>query len=132
MTIYSINGRSEDIKEWQKKDAKTICILSGGLSDGDHSAIREWNTSKVMFTKLKLTKLKSLYETKTEANKYLLNQSLHVMKFKDGQSVQSYCSELAVIVQQLESIDELISEATLVTKLINDVRNLTLFVRHII
>lgn len=113
--VYPTNGRTEDVKEWQKKDAKAMRILSGGLSDDDHSAIRECNTSKSMFTKLK-----SLYETKTEANKYLLNQSLHAMKFKDGQSVQSYCSELAVIVQQLEAIGEQISEATLVAKLIND------------
>lgn len=66
------------------------------------------------------TKIKSLYETKTEANKYLLNQALHAMKFKDGQSVQSYCSELAVIVQQLEAIGEKISDAALVAKVIND------------
>lgn len=108
-------GKADEIKEWQKKDAKAIRILSGSLSDDDHSAIRECKTSKAIFIKIK-----SLYEMKTEANKYLLNQTLHAMKFKDGQSVQSYCSELAVIVQQLEAIGEKISDATLVAKLIND------------
>lgn len=108
-------GKSEEVKEWQKKDAKAMRILSGGLSDDDYSAIRKCNTSKAMFIKIK-----SLYETKTEANKYLLNQALHAIKFKDGQSVQSYCSELAVIVQQLKAIGEKISDAALVAKVIND------------
>lgn len=100
----------------------------GGLNDDDHSAIRDCNTLKDMFTKLK-----SLYETKTEANKYLLNQALHAMKFKNGQSVQSYCSELSVIVQQLEAIGEKISDTTLVAKLINVIclQNSTHFVKHI-
>lgn len=48
-----------------------------------------------------------------------LKQILHAMKFKDGQSNQSYCSELAIIIQ-LEAIGEKISDATLVAKLIND------------
>jgi len=55
--VYPLSGRSEEAKEWQKKDAKAMRILSGGLSDEDHSAIRECNTSKEMFTKIK-----SLYE----------------------------------------------------------------------
>jgi len=42
------------------------------------------------------------------------------MKFKDNQSVQSYCSELMVTIQQLEVIGEKISDATLVAKLINN------------
>jgi len=113
--IYPSAGRSDEVKEWQKKDAKAMRILSGGLSDEDHSTIRECNTSREVFTKIK-----SLYEVKTEANKYLLNQALHAMKFKDNQSVQSYCSELMVIIQQLEAIGEKISDATLVAKLIND------------
>jgi len=55
------------------------------------------------------------------------------MKFKDNQSVQSYCSELMVIIQQLEAIGEKISDAMLVAKLINDLpAKLTHFERHII
>jgi len=120
VVVYEVvNGsevckKPEEVKEWQKKDAKAMRILSGGLSDDDHSAIRECTTSKAMFIKIK-----SLYKTKTEANKYLLNQAFHAMKFKDGQSVQG-CSELAVIVQQLEAIGEKISDAALVAKVIND------------
>lgn len=108
-------GGTTEAKDWQKKDAKAMRILSGGLNDDNHSAIRDCETLIAMFTKIK-----SLYETKTETNKYLLNQALHALKFKDGQLVQSYCSDLAVLVQQLEAIGEKVGDASLVAKLIND------------
>lgn len=42
------------------------------------------------------------------------------MRFNDGQSIVSYCAQLAVIRQKLKAIGEELSDSGLVAKLIND------------
>lgn len=61
-----------------KTNGKAQRILTYALSDDDHAAIRDCDTSHVWL------KIQSIYETKTNENKYLFNQEFHRMRFNDG------------------------------------------------
>lgn len=63
---------AKEAKEWRKGDARAKRILTGGLSDDDHASIRKCEFALEIWETIK-----SLYEAKTETNKYLLGQALH-------------------------------------------------------
>ena len=105
----------DEVSEWEKRDAKAMRIITVALNDDDHAAIRDCDTAAAIWKKIT-----SMYETKTEANKYLLNQALHTLKFRDHHSISSYCAELSVLRQKLITAGDTVSEAALVAKLIND------------
>lgn len=109
------SGNERDIETWMKTDGKALRVLTCALSDDDHAAIRDCDNSRDVWLKIQ-----SIYETKTNENKYLLNQEFHRMRFNDGQSIASYCAQLAVIRQKLKAIGEELSDSGLVAKLIND------------
>ena len=111
------SGAPDDaaVKDWRKRDAKARRIITYALSDEDHTTIRDCRTSAEIWKKIV-----GLYEVTTDSNKYILTQSLHALKFKDGQSVSSYCAELSVICQRLKAAGETVSETTLVSKLMNN------------
>lgn len=72
-------GKEKEIEMWMKTDGKAQRILTCALTDDDHTAIRECDTSHEVWLKIQ-----SIYETKTNENKYLLNQEFHRMRFSDG------------------------------------------------
>ncbi|KMQ86303.1 copia protein [Lasius niger] len=108
-------GREKDVEIWMKTDGKAQRVLTCALSDDDHAAIRDCDTSRDVWLKIL-----SIYETKTNENKYLLNQEFHRMRFNDGQSIASYCAQLTVIRQKLKALGKELSDSGLVAKLIND------------
>lgn len=113
---YPTRPNSEkDIELWMKTDGKAQRVLTHALSDDDHAAIRDCDTSREVWLKIQ-----SIYETKTNENKYLLNQKFHRMRFNNDQSIASYYAQLAVIRQKLKAIGEELSDSGLVAKLIND------------
>jgi len=57
------------------------------LTDDDHAAIRNCDTSRTWL------KIQSIYKTKSNENKYLLNQEFHRMRFSDDQSVTNYYAQ---------------------------------------
>lgn len=102
-------------KEWRKTDGRARRVLTNGLSDDDHTAIRDCKTAKEIFEKIV-----SLYELTAGENKYLLSQKLHQLKFEDGQTVAGYCSQLIVLVQRLKTVGEEVTDTAMVSKLIID------------
>lgn len=98
-----------------RPNAKAMRILKSGLNDDVHTAIRSCDSSNKIWTRIL-----GMFEQKSATNKYLLNKELIELKFKGGQSVASYCSNLAVIGQKLEAAGETISDASLIAKLVND------------
>lgn len=88
-----------------------------------------WNATKILYFYVRLRDSlscsgcmvkNSIYETKTNENKYLLNQEFHRMRFNESQSITSYCAQLVVIRQKLKTVGEELSDSGLVAKLIND------------
>lgn len=102
-------------KEWRKIDGRARRVLTNGLSDDDHTAIRDCKTAKEV-----LEKIVSLYESTAGENKYLLSQKLHQLKFEANQTVAGYCSQLIVLVQRLKTAGEKVSDTAMVSKLITD------------
>lgn len=107
--------REKDVEAWIKTDGKAQRVLTCALSDDDHAAIRDCDNSRAVWLKIQ-----SIYETKTNESKYLLNQEFHRMRFNESQSIASYCAQLAVICQKLKTAGEELSNSSLVAKLIND------------
>jgi len=77
----------KDAEVWIKTEGKDQRVLTTALSDNDHAAIRDCDTSRDVWLKIQ-----SIYETKSNENKYLLNQEFHRMRFSNDQSVTSYCA----------------------------------------
>jgi len=77
----------------------------------DHAAIRDCDTSCDVWLKIQ-----SIYEMKSNENKYLLNQEFHRMRFSDDQSITSYCAQLAIIRQKLKAAGEELSDSGLIAK----------------
>jgi len=111
----AVPGNEKDAEIWLKTDGKAQRVLTCALSDDDHAAIRDCDTSREVWLKIQ-----SIYETKTNENKYLLNQEFHKLHFNDDQSIASYCAQLTVIRQKLRTLDEELLDSCLVAKLIND------------
>jgi len=105
-------GNEKD-KLWMKIDGKVQRVITCALSDDDHAAIRDCDTSSDVWLKIQ-----SIYEMKSNENKYLLNQEFHRMRFSNDQSVTSFCAQLAIIRQKLKTAGEKLSG--LIAKLIND------------
>jgi len=108
-------GSEKDAELWMKIDGKAQRVITCALSDDDHAAIRDCDTSRDVWLKIQ-----SIYETKSNENKYLLNQEFHRMRFGNDQSVTSYCAQLAIIRQKLKAAGEELSDSGLIAKLIND------------
>lgn len=98
-------GSQEGIKNWRRLDAKATRVLTYGLTDDDHASIRDCDSSKKIWDKIK-----GIYESTTSENKYLLSQEWHKLTFGESVSVSSYCAQLSVIVQRLHMVGEEYSE----------------------
>lgn len=85
------------------------------MNDDDHTAIRDCRTAQEIWSKIK-----SIYEQKTSENKYLLQQEFFRLKFESCETISSYCAKLLVLSQKLKTVDEEVTDAALVSKMIND------------
>jgi len=108
-------NREKEVMEWDKRDGKACRILTCGLSDDDHTAIRDCTSANQIWLKIK-----SMYEQRTSENKYLLQQEFFKLKFEDSETVSSYCAKLLVLSQKLKTVGEEVTDTALVSKMVND------------
>jgi len=105
-------NREKEVMEWDKRDGKACRILTCGLNDDDHTAIRDCTSAHQIWLKIK-----SMYEQRTSENKYLLQQEFFKLKFEDSETVSSYCAKLLVLSQKLKTVGEEVTDTALVSKM---------------
>jgi len=76
-------GKEKEAMEWDKQDGKACRILTCGLNDDDHAAIRDCISAHQI-----LLKIKSIYEQKISENKYLFQQEFFKLKFESNKTIQ--------------------------------------------
>lgn len=114
-TLLADSSNVIAVNTWKKADAKAHLIISSSLDVDHHAAIRSCSTSKQMWNTII-----TLREQNTVSNKYLANQEFHQYRFDSSMTVSSYFSGLLIIKQKLESIGEIMTDATLIVKIVND------------
>lgn len=109
------NSNAAAVTEWKKQDARARLVISSSLDEEHHAAIRGSASAAEMWNTIK-----TLREQSSQTNKYLAQQEFHQYKYTPGMSISAYFSGLSIIRQKLESIQETVSDATMIAKAIND------------
>ena len=104
---------NEALKVWKKMDATAMSIIARSLDEENHSFIRDCQTSKQIWDRLK-----SLKETTTAANKLLASQEFHSYKWQCGSSVSTFVAGLNVIVQKMKSMGLTVEDTSVSAKII--------------
>ncbi|UYV82085.1 K02A2.6-like [Cordylochernes scorpioides] len=106
----------EDIakfSEWKKKDAKSKMLITTALEFKYIQQIVNCQTSAEMWKKLS-----TIYELKSETNKYLLQQRFFEYKMNPNANIASHISKVETQAQQMKDLGEPISDVALITKII--------------
>ncbi|UYV67002.1 hypothetical protein LAZ67_4003628, partial [Cordylochernes scorpioides] len=106
----------EDIakfSEWKKKDAKSKMLITTALEFKYLQQIVNCQTSAEMWKKLS-----TIYELKSETNKYLLQQRFFEYKMNPNDNIASHISKVETQAQQMKDLGEPISDVALITKII--------------
>ncbi|UYV79406.1 hypothetical protein LAZ67_17002496, partial [Cordylochernes scorpioides] len=106
----------EDIakfSEWKKKDAKSKMLITTALEFKYLQQIVNCQTSAEMWKKLS-----TIYELKSETNKYLLQQRFFEYKMNPNDNIASHISKVEIQAQQLKDLGEPVSDVALITKII--------------
>ncbi|UYV60728.1 hypothetical protein LAZ67_1002045 [Cordylochernes scorpioides] len=105
----------EDIakfSEWKKKDAKSKMLITTALEFKYLQQIVNCQTSAEMWKKLS-----TIYELKSETNKYLLQQRFFEYKMNPNDNIASHVSKVETQAQQMKDLGEPISDVALITKI---------------
>ncbi|UYV61249.1 hypothetical protein LAZ67_1004106 [Cordylochernes scorpioides] len=106
----------EDIAKfsnWKKKDAKSKMLITTALKFKYLQQIVNCQTSTEMWKKLS-----TIYELKSETNKYLLQQRFFEYKMNPNDSIATHISKVETLAQQMKDLGEPISDVALITKII--------------
>ncbi|UYV63270.1 K02A2.6-like, partial [Cordylochernes scorpioides] len=106
----------EDIakfSEWKKKDAKSKMLITTALEFKYLQQIVNCQTSAEMWKKLS-----TIYELKSETNKYLLQQRFFEYKMNPNDNIASHIFKVETQAQQMKDLGEPISDVALITKII--------------
>ncbi|UYV62645.1 hypothetical protein LAZ67_2001397 [Cordylochernes scorpioides] len=108
--IQKFNGDNFHLWKFQMKiilEAKDL------LSITDGSEIVNCQTSAEMWKKLS-----TIYELKSETNKYLLQQRFFEYKMNPNDNIATHISKVETLAQQMKDLGEPISDVALITKII--------------
>ncbi|UYV61059.1 hypothetical protein LAZ67_1003272 [Cordylochernes scorpioides] len=106
----------EDIAKfsnWKKKDAKSKMLITTALEFKYLQQIVNYQTSADMWKKLS-----TIYELKSETNKYLLQQRFFEYKMNPNDNIATHISKVETLAQQMKDLGEPISDVALITKII--------------
>ncbi|UYV64540.1 hypothetical protein LAZ67_3001142 [Cordylochernes scorpioides] len=106
----------EDIAKfsnWKKKDAKSKMLITTALEFKYLQQIVNCQTSAEMWKKLS-----TIYELKSETNKYLLQQRIFEYKMNTNDNIATHISKVETLAQQMKDLGEPISDVALITKII--------------
>ncbi|UYV68993.1 hypothetical protein LAZ67_6001951 [Cordylochernes scorpioides] len=106
----------EDIAKfsnWKKKDAKSKMLITTALKFKYLQQIVNCQTSAEMWKKLS-----TIYELKSETNKYLLQQRFFEYKMNPNDNIATHISKVETLAQQMKDLGEPISDVALITKII--------------
>ncbi|UYV61250.1 hypothetical protein LAZ67_1004107 [Cordylochernes scorpioides] len=106
----------EDIAKfsnWKKKDAKSKMLITTALKFKYLQQIVNCQTSTEMWKKLS-----TIYELKSETNKYLLQQRFFEYKMNPNDNIATHISKVETLAQQMKDLGEPISDVALITKII--------------
>ncbi|UYV60408.1 hypothetical protein LAZ67_1001058 [Cordylochernes scorpioides] len=101
------------LSEWKKKDAKSKMLITTALEFKYLQPIVNCQTSAGMWKKLS-----TIYELKSETNKYLLQQRFFEYKMNPNDNIASHISKVETQAQQMKDLGEPISDVALITKII--------------
>ena len=103
------------VADWTAKDAKAREILSRSLDDRHHEMIRSAVTAVGM-----LSTLQQLYEQKSTSNVFMATREFHELKWSSDTTAMSFVARLKGIASKLDSLGEKVSDAMLMSKIINE------------
>ncbi|UYV67549.1 hypothetical protein LAZ67_5001172 [Cordylochernes scorpioides] len=106
----------EDIAKfsnWKMKDAKSKMLITTALEFKYLQQIVNCQTSAEMWKKLS-----TIYELKSETNKYLLQQRFFEYKMNPNDNIATHISKVETLAQQMKDLGEPISDVALITKII--------------
>ncbi|UYV73992.1 hypothetical protein LAZ67_11001747 [Cordylochernes scorpioides] len=106
----------EDIAKfsnWKKKDAKSKMLITTALEFKYLQQIVNCQTSAEMWKKLS-----TIYELKSETNKYLLQQRFFEYKMNPNDNIATHISKVETLAQQMKDLGEPISDVALITMII--------------
>ncbi|UYV74313.1 hypothetical protein LAZ67_11002983 [Cordylochernes scorpioides] len=106
----------EDIAKfsnWKKKYAKSKMLITTALEFKYLQQIVNCQTSAEMWKKLS-----TIYELKSETNKYLLQQRFFEYKMNPNDNIATHISKVETLAQQMKDLGEPISDVALITKII--------------
>ena len=101
-------------KNWIKKDAKAMYILSYSMEYPQLDCLITCTSSHAMWTKLC-----TIHEQKTATNKLVLTTKFHDYRMVSGDSVAQHIAKVENIASQLKDIDEKISDVMIVAKILS-------------
>ncbi|UYV84036.1 hypothetical protein LAZ67_X000937 [Cordylochernes scorpioides] len=111
-----VKSEIEDIakfSEWKTKDAKSKMLITTALEFKYLQQLVNCQTSAEMWKKLS-----TIYELKSETNKYLLQQRFFEYKMNPNDNIASHISKVETQAQQMKDLGEPISDVALITKII--------------
>ena len=108
-------NENDALTNWKMNDAKAKSLLSMTLDDEHHGLIRSCGTSKEMWDAII-----NYREQSSSTNKILCHQQFYEHRFKPGDTVSNYLSELTVIIKKLKDLKVDIVDETIMAKIVND------------
>ena len=102
-------------KNWTRKDAEAMTLLSRSLDDHHHLMIRGCGHSRHIWAQLLM-----LYEQKTATSVFLAQRELHECKWKSSSTALSFIAELRQIAARLDSLGEPVTEGMVISKIMNE------------
>lgn len=106
--INSVEG-----KVWVKENAKAMFIISSAMEYSQLEYLITSNTAKDMWTKLS-----SIHEQTSEANKLILLQRFHEYRMEVNDKVVQHIAKIQNMARQLKDVGERISDTAVMAKIL--------------
>lgn len=103
------------LADWVTRDAKAREIISQSVDDRHHEMIRSSATAFGM-----ITTLQQLYEQKSSSNVFMATREFHEVKWTSDTTAMSFVARLKAVASKLETLGEKVSDAMLMSKIINE------------
>ena len=111
----AVKTYKEQLSDWNLKDARAREILTRSMDDRHHEMIRSCVTAMGMFNTLQ-----QVYEQKSASTVFIATREFHELRWTGDTSAITFVSRLRSIASKLESLGEKISDAMLMSKIMNE------------
>lgn len=102
------------LASWEKMDATAMFLLTSAMDLIQITLIENCETSEEI-----MTKLKSIYEQKSETNKMIAQERFHEYKMNPNDTVAQHIAKIENLARDIKDCGDMVSDMSIITKIIS-------------